>query len=305
MSNLLENRGIAIIGEAIQKEKPVVVIGTARGGTSMVAGALAKLGVFMGDLAEPPVYEDLRLAAAIEQGKISLAAEIIEAYSLEHRHWGWKRPSAIDSLDLLNDLFGSPVYIFVFKDILSIAQRNSISMLEEVLIGMETALRDYGRVVHYLRRNNSTSMLVSYDKSLWYPEYFVEMLVQFCKLTPSSTQIKEAVDFIKPAPMDYLDASRITKAQGCIDMVKHGVVYGWARYIHLETPAVVSFYIGDEKIGEAVADGWRDDLDLHFRMSCAFAFHLPENKRGSAGVLLRARVVNEIRDLDNSPFVVR
>jgi hypothetical protein len=304
MTSLLENKGIAVIGGQNNKKSPVVVIGTARGGTSMIAGTLAKLGVFMGDLADPPVYEDARLSEAIEKGEMLLASEIVKEYDLMHPRWGWKRPSSIHRLDLLDDLFGHPIYIFVFKDIFSIAQRNSISMFEDVLVGMDRALRDYSKMLEYLRKGTSDSMLVSYDKALRDPKYFVGTLVKFCGLAPSSSQVEQAIKFIRPDPTDYLDSTRISKAHGRIDCVKNGVVYGWARLIHLKMPAVVNFYVEDENIGEVIADGVRDDLEKHFDTPCAFEFSLPEYLLSTERLVLRARVANEINDLDNSPFVL-
>ncbi|MDQ3797346.1 MAG: hypothetical protein M3294_07255, partial [Pseudomonadota bacterium] len=48
-------------------EKTVIVLGVARGGTSMVAGALSKLGVYMGDAITGVVFEDLTLSRAVER----------------------------------------------------------------------------------------------------------------------------------------------------------------------------------------------------------------------------------------------
>lgn len=48
-NNALINKGVVVVGNPkSDKTSPIIVIGTARGGTSMVAGVLARLGVYMG-----------------------------------------------------------------------------------------------------------------------------------------------------------------------------------------------------------------------------------------------------------------
>src|SRR5690606_39609224 len=136
MSDALVNKGITIVGVHKSETKPITVIGTARGGTSMIAGVLTKLGVFMGDRALPPVFEDMKLSEAMESKDLKKAQRIVAKYNEKHAKWGWKRPSSIEYLDEVDNVLLSPAYIFVFKDVFSIAQRNSISMLSEVLPGM-------------------------------------------------------------------------------------------------------------------------------------------------------------------------
>ena len=58
----LVNTGLYPIGaRPTAGDKTIVVVGVARGGTSVVAGGLAAMGIFMGEKAYPPVFEDLRL----------------------------------------------------------------------------------------------------------------------------------------------------------------------------------------------------------------------------------------------------
>src|SRR5690606_35983563 len=100
----LINKGVTEVGHntggmcADGKPRPVVVVGTARGGTSMIAGALHHLGVFTGDKSHPPVYEDVRLAAAFEAGDLAEARKIAAEYSQRGSRRAWKRPSSINYL---------------------------------------------------------------------------------------------------------------------------------------------------------------------------------------------------------------
>lgn len=300
----LENKGIAIVGAKDSSNRPVVVVGPARGGTSMVAGALAKLGIFMGDLSNHPVYEDVRLSDAMERKDLIAAKLIVDDYCSRYAIWGWKRPSSINYLPLVDELLDQPSYIFVFKDIFSIAMRNSISMLQDLLSGMEDANKRYGLSISFLRQNNPRAMLVSYDKAVLYPDFFVDSVVDFCGIDVTDDQRREAIEFVTPNPSDYLDNSRITKSKGSFDGLVGNLVHGWARYIHSEKPAVVDVYLNDVLIGSATANLPRPDLASIFGVDCAFRFELPADVEVGPDDVLRARVSRDVVDIHNSPLLV-
>lgn len=304
MSDQLINKGITIVGEASKVKRPIVVIGTARGGTSMIAGALAKLGVFMGDRAVPPVYEDVRLSEAFEKNDYDLAKSIMDEYSSKYEKWGWKRPSSIDYLDAVERTINSPSYVFIFKDILSIAQRNSISMLSEVLPGMQNALNQYKNALKFLGEKKHHAMLVSYDKAVAYPDELVNSLISFYGLTPNKNQIMDAVSFIMPNSDAYLDATRITKAHGRLGGIQGRRIYGWARYIHANKTASVEILHNNVVIASVEANQPREDLDKKFGKSCAYFFDIPESITVNTKDQIRARVTDEVKDLDNSPLEI-
>lgn len=143
MSESLINKGVAVVGSPQRDHAPIVVVGVARGGTSMVAGSLAHLGIFMGAQSSAPVFEDVRLSTLFEQKDFEGVQALAEQYTQKHGLWGWKRPSSVEYLDDVDRLLNQPRYIFVYKDIMSIAQRNAISMLSELVSGMERPVRQY------------------------------------------------------------------------------------------------------------------------------------------------------------------
>lgn len=304
MSELLKNRGIAIIGESsFARSNIIVVVGVARGGTSMVAGSMAKLGIFMGDKAAPPVFEDMRLSDSFERRDLRAVQDIVQEYSLQHGLWGWKRPSSINYLDAVHRALNAPRYIFIYKDILSIALRNTISMLSDTIAELESANQQYYKTVEFLRKQSIHAMLVSYDKALADPTNFLKELTHFCGIDPDEDKMRQARAFITSNPEQYLDVSRITKSQGHLDGIASGRVYGWARLVNSDEPASVDIFIDDEKVGTVVADKTRPDLMERFNQACAFYFDLPEGMTLRPGVKLRARVVHDVHDLNNSPLL--
>ena len=305
MSNALINRGIGIVGVADNlKGKPIVIIGPPRGGTSMIAGALALLGVFMGDRAVKPVYEDERLSEAFELKDLNAVEIIAKEYSATHERWGWKRPSAINYLSDVNKCLHTPVYIFIYKDIFSIAQRNSISMLSDLLPAMQNALFEYKITLDFLKKESPRAMLISYDKAVNDPQFFIKTLIEFLELEPTLEQQQSAVSFVRPNPEDYLEESRITKAEGNLDAVKNKVISGWARYIHQKKAATVDIYLNGTKLGSVVANIQREDISKLFHQDCAFYYQIPDEIDLNVGDAISARVNNDVHDLKNSPLVI-
>lgn len=303
MSESLTNKGIAVTGApSDSSSRAVVVVGAARGGTSMVAGSLVQLGIFMGDRAAPPVFEDLRLSTCFEQKDFAGAEAVAAEYSRKHELWGWKRPWSIDHLDEVHRVLKAPRYIFIYKDVMSISQRNAISMLTDLLPGMEKPLQQYARTLAFLRHRPVHAMLVSYEKAMGDPAHFLKELAGFCEIEPAEQRLQAAQEFIQPNPEHYLDASRITKAQGRLGGVANGRIYGWARFLHSKAPASVELFRNDEKLATVTANKPRPDLQERFNQACAYSFELPGDMAVRPGDVLRARVVNEVRDLDNSPW---
>ena len=298
--NPLMNDGIAVIGlPEFSRSGITVVVGVARGGTSLIAGSLYKLGLFMGDRACPPVFEDTLLSDAFDN-KRGAVDQIVKRYTEEHGTWGWKRPSVINSLPRAHELLNAPRYIFIFKDILSIARRKNISSLTEIFSGMEQSLEEYRRAITFLQRNKLSAMLVSYEKAVMHPESMIEQLIHFCDLSPSEAQTIEATHFITPDPVHYLEHSRVTKAVGRLDGFSAGRISGWARMVHTQEPARVQILINDALVATVIADqkmnSSQETITAH-----RFFFAIPATIRLTSTDVIRARVVSEVRDLENSP----
>jgi hypothetical protein len=307
MSNELTNKGIVSIGEAkVSGISKVVVVGTARGGTSLVAGVLSKLGVFMGDEVGHPVYEDMKLSRLFEGEDFDAAKKLNDEYTDKNLVWGWKRPSSINYLDTVDEILDKPSYIIIYKDLVSIAQRNAISMLDDVLAGMERANEQYFRSINFIKNNKSHALLVSFDKSVSNPEYFVDSVIAFCQLNPTADKRSDAIEFITPNPTDYLDQSRITKSQGRLGGYHQGVIFGWARFPHpnMKESAEVELFLNDKPLTVVTANLYRKDLDQQFGEDCYFSFNTPISETIKKGDTLRAKVVGDIHELENSPLKI-
>ena len=301
--NGLVNKGVVNYGVGAPSLR-FVVVGVARGGTSVVAGVLDKLGVYMGDGAVAPVFEDTPLSQAFESKKRGLAAEIAKRYSANHDHWAWKRPSCINYLPEVHRALGAPNYIFIYRDLLSIAQRNAISMQSDVMASMAVAQKQYSKAHEFLSKNRVRALLLSYEKVMLYPDHFLDQLVAFCGLAPSPQALEAARRFMTHNSPDYLDATRITKAEGVIEQVTAAGVSGWARFVHTHKAPDIELFINDIPVAKVKAHGQVPGHD-GAAVRHAFQFELSGLLSLRPGDVVRGRVDGEVVDLENSPFLVQ
>ena len=303
----LENTGVMLLRspEVDAAEKTIVVVGVARGGTSIVAGSLHHLGVFMGKVCHEPVFEDLKLSLAFEgQGKHSFD-QVISEYNREHELWGWKRPSSLEDLPRIAAKIRNPHFIFVFRDIFSIANRNAISMKLGVMDGLQKALADYTKIVEIISASQLPAMLVSSDKVITHKAGYLEALCAFSGITPTNEQRAQALAFVTPSPKQYLDKTRITKARGGINkaVLKTGLLRGWARAAYHVDPVQVEVLVDDKLLTTIMADIFRTELkkpNIHPTGECGYEVDLKAlGVKPTSTIAVRVR--GEVNDLTNSP----
>ena len=276
----LKNRGLFPFGpERAQPPKTLVVLGAARGGTSLVAGVLAKLGVFMGRRAAPPVFEDVQLATAVETRAWDQARKIIREYDDAHPVWGFKRPGVVASLERLHPLLRDPYYLVIFRDLAAIAHRNTISMRADPFRSMTNALHQYAVILEHIGLDGVRGLAISNEKALLHPHFFVDRLVDRCGLTDRVTpaQLDAARQFITVDPPDYLQKSRL-KFKGHVDRVTKNFVAGWAFIIGHEKPTVLKVSVDGRVVGSVTANRQRNDVrdrGVHPTGQCGFRFEFP------------------------------
>lgn len=303
----LINTGLGVIGKPPWRGvRSLVVIGPPRSGTSMVAGVLHHLGLHMGQDARPPVYEDAALSAAFERGDDRQVRDIVARYLKAHGRFGWKRPASIEQLDRVHAVFGNPSYVFVFKDIFAIANRNRISMSSNVVDNLRKTAEQYLGAVAFIQKRRPHALLVSYEKAMRDRERFVSQVGDFCGLDVDAQRRDAAAAFMDPVPEDYLEKSRLHRAQGrLVGLDDEGQLRGWARYVYRkDARAVVDVYLNDKVVASVNAVETMAAADAACPGPCGFSFAFGGRRALRPGDVVRARVRGEIRDLDNSPIQV-
>lgn len=306
----LNNYGIEYIGNRKvieEKEKTLVVIGVARGGTSLIAGTLDKLGIFTGESSRAPVYEDVLLAELFEKGNFSDAKKVIDAYNSKHKIWLFKRPSIIDYIYDVNKLFRNPIYLIIFKDIFSISNRNSISMNNELLEGLNRAHNDYSKILSFINQNKINGYLLSYEKIMQNSENFVETMSALIGTDIDKTKREEAIRFIEPNPKAYLDASRLTKSIGRIGSIEKKRVIGWGKYLYSNEIGMVELYVNNKLIASIEAKDFRQhtlDKNIHPTGHCGYYFDLSKSPL-SDGDVVSVKLSKDVIFLNGSNAIFR
>ncbi|UYM18540.1 sulfotransferase family protein [Endozoicomonas euniceicola] len=287
--------------------RTIVVVGVARGGTSIVSGAMAHLGVFMGKAREP-VYEDVALSLAMESGDNEKFCEIARAYDEMHQVWAWKRPSVINHLDDIKDKLRNPYFIFVFRDVFSIANRNSISMGLGIIDGMEKALNEYKKVLEFIRKHDPSGMIVSSEKIVNNKSAFLKELATICDLSETQFQRKftQASSFITPNPENYLKETHIRDSLGVLDRVTKKFVSGWACLKDVKDPVSLMIKVNNKTVGKIIANNMREDVRLHGLHPtglCGFRFDFENDMTLKKGDEVSVIFEEGLQDLKKSPSV--
>lgn len=303
--DLLKNEGVLALNKprASLPEKTVIVLGAARGGTTMVAAVLQALGVFMGEKLGP-VLEDVELSQAVESRDMARLTDIVTRRNASHPLWGWKRPSALEHSEVWQGCFRNPYIIAVFRDPFAIANRNRISMLSDVFQNMERSVQHLGMLVSILRRQKGPVLLSSYEKALAFPETFVLAVEDFLDLDDAERRA-EAIRQIDPASEKYLETSRITQSLGHLDTVNEQICGGWAFYPKQPArPAKVQVFVNDRLVHTVAARQPRPDVKesgSHPTGLCGFRFEWPAGNAPRAGDRVEARVEGDVKSLNGSP----
>lgn len=188
------------IGIGAATPRTVVCLGTPRGGTSMVAGAIVGLGVPMGrDLTanvEDPDFNANRLGKPLTDFVRDLPA-VIAARNADHAVWGWKFPRAGSYLGEIAGKLRQPMLVVVMRDpvpaVLRDLNRGSMSAMEAV----QQRVRMGTRNVNLVETLQVPALMVSYERAITYPTDFLTELAGFLKCD-LPTDLTPILDFMKP-----------------------------------------------------------------------------------------------------------
>lgn len=194
----------------------VVVLGAARGGTSMVAGALRILGVDMGADIDASNNEDLaflghrgdRLVFAdpLHEERRHSYLKGIRAHITSRNErgvlWGWKDPLASYYVRDVAGLLVRPVFIAVTRDLTAIAIRENFVEKPinpgSVPAYLMNAATDYIRIIQFLAPGCHRALLLSYERALRQPQNVIRSMRELLCLREDGEAETKAASFIVP-----------------------------------------------------------------------------------------------------------
>lgn len=311
-----QNNGLAVLngsGEDIP-EKTILVLGSQRGGTSMVSGAIAKLGVYMGPLYKiAPLYENPDLNILAKGNTKAKVKKTIASYNKRYPIWGVKIFSRSWLFWLFQAKLREPVYIVVFRDILAIAKRRVVSLDRSLIKEMFTANWINFCLCLFLALTKRPVFILSYEKSLLAPESFVKELSSFLGIHDAE-KVEDAIEFIKPSPSKYVMHST-TNCQldkdaqffGYLDLIEPDRIAGWATSLSEQNPLNIELLVNGQRKLTVKANAVREDVqkaDARYQRHCGFSIHLQGQDELKKGDRVEVRVLDKNFHLVNSPYII-
>jgi len=173
------------------KKKTVVVIGVERGGTSMVAGVLRALGVFMGARTgrnhENPSFQHERLQ--------DLQREI-KFLNTQHDTWGFKYPRASLMLDFYSEHLRNPVFILVTRNIASVVDSWCARGTNDPIDTALHAIEYYNSALGAMREKQCPAIVVNYEQACRSPVAFIKTLINFLEIEVPMKNLREANEMV-------------------------------------------------------------------------------------------------------------
>jgi hypothetical protein len=183
-------------------QETLVVCGSERGMTSLVAFCLYNTGYFIGEFLGPDNHEDLEFMAAIphpSQQVRPLAKgrlpTLIEKRNLAHERWGFKLPRAAFHVRELDPLLRNPVFVVCVRNPVSVAK--SILAREakgfELLHLMSIARRPFDAIEAVITETAAPLLIVDMDQVSRSPGVFVNEIAAALRLEGDFSEIGRAI----------------------------------------------------------------------------------------------------------------
>ena len=187
-----------------------MVCGVARSGTTMIAQLLIALGIPMGVPKRAIVYEDQEIATLMENSDKKALKNLISARNRESPIWGFKRPKAFRYIHQYFRYFRNLQIIIPFRDPIAIANRNVIAIGSDPLAAVKAAASDNMAITAFLSDLPKTipCLMMSYEKSLNYPEAATRQVSDFCGLALNTQKLAQASDAIQLNNPNYWRKAR-------------------------------------------------------------------------------------------------
>lgn len=273
----------------------------------MLAGTLYHLGVFLGDNAPAPTFEDLELFEAYDNGDWTKFNETVSKYNHLHRIWGFKLPSTVSSLEKLHEIIRNPYYVFVFRDFAAIAMRSRISHNMDLLESMKDAANNYVEILNFISKCSPNGIICSYDKILLYKHDFIESINNTFNFEITDAQRSNALGFITREPIDYLRETCFSGYLGYLDSIEDRYISGWAKHEDSNRNAQLEIRLNNKKIGVILASCYREDIKrkaIHPTGNCGFSYRFPSSHSLKNGDEISVRFASNGIELRNSPLIV-
>ena len=169
----------------------LVILGTPRGGTTMIAGLAQRCGVDIGENL-PDNLEDPDFAENDHERIRRAIRERNRSKSL----WGWKFPRAAAYLEAVQEKLVNPHYVIVWRDIYSASLRRVVKG-EDQIAALNWAQSIQRQNLDLMKKLNGPVLLISYARAIAEPSSVANDICDFIDVQPAY-DITELHEFTQP-----------------------------------------------------------------------------------------------------------
>jgi len=184
--------------------RTAVVLGVARGGTSMVSGVLRGLDVFMGDNLGFN-HEDTKVQRIVSNKKFEDFGELARERDEEHPIWGFKFPEASVMMDKFHPSLRNPHYLFVMRHPMSRGMSVVARTGGTLTAAIEDALKNYQAIFAFLNKVDAPVLMINYEQATENAQASVEQIAGFLGMDQHSEAVERAASMILGEGAGYLN----------------------------------------------------------------------------------------------------
>lgn len=184
--------------------RTAVVLGVARGGTSMVSGVLRGLDIFMGDNLGLN-HEDTLVQRFVSNKNFDDFGELARERDAEHPIWGFKFPEASVMMDKFHPSLRNPHYLFVMRHPLSRGMSVVARTGGTLTAAIEEALKNYQSIFAFLEKADAPVLMINYEQATENAQASVEQIAGFLGMDQESEAVERAASMILGEGAGYLN----------------------------------------------------------------------------------------------------
>lgn len=184
----MKNEGFYILNpQAPDLQATYLVSGIGRSGTTMVSRILCSFNIPMSlDRVSHKTNEDLDFREVVLTRDYNKYQALVLERNKRFKRWGFKSPAARADLLKWTSFLRNPRVIFIFRDLLAVALRQSMYDKRTICSSLEVIANGYRKSLAKIFECNCPVFLMSYEKALAHPKEMYENLSTFCGVSHSS-----------------------------------------------------------------------------------------------------------------------
>lgn len=176
----------------------VLVLGTPRGGTSVVAGICHMIGVPMGLDIDHSNVEDREFRRIMQSDeRTQLLPGFLERLHNSAPIAGAKDPTVIDHLHEVTELLPDPVYVVASRDVYTATQREVVEGHDFVQCLRSTMKRKYA-IIDFVESTRHPVIVVSYERLMQDPIAAIRSLGDFLMGGVTEQLIRRTAGMVRP-----------------------------------------------------------------------------------------------------------